>query len=50
MQIDTEDVSLLNMTYICRCSNNLGTYRTMGCKERSYADPSNYCYAFPEII
>ena len=21
MQIDTEDVSLLNMTYICRCSS-----------------------------
>ncbi len=39
MLIDAEDVSLLNMTYICRCSNNLGTYRTTGCKQRSYADP-----------
>lgn len=39
MIIDAEDVSLVNMTYICRCSNNSGTSGTTGCKQRFYTDP-----------
>lgn len=36
---DVGDVSLLDMTYISRCSNHSGTYGTPGCKQRSYAEP-----------
>jgi len=39
MTIDAKHVSLLNMPYISRSSNNSGTYGTTGCKQRSYADP-----------
>jgi len=39
MIIDAEDVSLVNMTYICQCSNNSGTSGTTGCKQRFYTDP-----------
>ena len=39
VQIDAEDVSLLNMTYISQTFELAGTSGTMGFKQWSYADP-----------